>query len=69
MYESKPYFLKAKSTTGREIVVRMRRQDMRVERRFHETIRWLEKRGMLVRTKLGWGELLFIPQGAQSIAE
>ena len=41
--------------------VKMWRQDMSVPRRFEATADWLVEQGLLVRRKLGLGELLFIP--------
>jgi aminoglycoside 3-N-acetyltransferase len=41
--------------------VQMWRQDMSVARRFEATADWLADQGLLVRRKLGLGELLFIP--------
>ena len=41
--------------------VQMWRQDMSVARRFEATADWLVEQGLLVRRKLGLGELLFIP--------
>ena len=51
-------------TRGDDDVVRsiqMWRQDMGVARRFAATADWLAEQGLLVRRKLGLGELLFIP--------
>jgi aminoglycoside 3-N-acetyltransferase len=51
-------------TRGTDDVVRevqMWRQDMSVTRRFAATADWLAEQGLLVRRKLGLGELLFIP--------
>ena len=51
-------------TLGAENVVKsvqMWRQDMSVARRFEATADWLVEQGLLVRRKLGLGELLFIP--------
>jgi len=51
-------------TCGTDDVVRevqMWRQDMSVTRRFEATADWLADQGLLVRRKLGLGELLFIP--------
>jgi hypothetical protein len=39
----------------------MWRQDMSVTRRFEATAEWLAEQGLLVRRRLGLGELLFIP--------
>lgn len=41
--------------------VTMWRQDMSVPRRFEATADWVAEHGLLVRRKLGLGELLFIP--------
>lgn len=41
--------------------VQMWRQDMSVARRFEATADWLVEQGLLIRRKLGLGELLFIP--------
>ena len=51
-------------TRGADDVVRsvqMWRQDMSVPRRFEATADWLVDQGLLVRRKLGLGELLFVP--------
>jgi aminoglycoside 3-N-acetyltransferase len=51
-------------TKGSDDVVRslqMWRQDMGVARRFAATADWLAEQGLLIRRKLGLGELLFIP--------
>lgn len=51
-------------TKGADDVVRslqMWRQDMGVARRFAATADWLAEQGLLIRRKLGLGELLFIP--------
>lgn len=51
-------------TRGTDDVVRsvqMWRQDMSVTRRFEATADWLAEQGLLVRRKLGLGELMFIP--------
>src|SRR5688572_1411395 len=51
-------------TRGADDVVRevqMWRQDMSVTRRFAATADWLAEQGLLIRRKLGLGELLFIP--------
>ena len=51
-------------TRGEDGVVKemqMWRQDMSVPRRFEATADWLVEQGLLVRRRLGLGELLFIP--------
>ncbi|HET9526936.1 MAG TPA: AAC(3) family N-acetyltransferase [Pyrinomonadaceae bacterium] len=51
-------------TRGADDVVReveMWRQDMSVARRFAATADWLVEQGLLIRRRLGLGELLFIP--------
>ena len=51
-------------TRGADGVVRevqMWRQDMSVARRFEATADWLVEQGLLIRRKLGLGELLFVP--------
>lgn len=58
-------------TRGKDGVVRsipMWRQDMSVVRRFAATVGRLSEQGLLVRRKLGLGELLFIPS-AQAVHE
>lgn len=61
LYEAVPLRLKIRQPDG---VVRdfpMRRQDMKVTRRFAETADWLEERGLLSRVRCGRGELLWLP--------
>ena len=58
-------------TRGKDDVIqsiRMWRQDMTVTRRFAATVDWLSGQGLVVRRKLGLGELLFIPN-AQALHE
>ena len=54
--------LKTKRADGTVLDVRSRRQNMGIARRFSETADWLEQEGLLVRRRLGKGELLFIPR-------
>lgn len=61
LYESKPYVLKLRAANGEVSELRMRRQDMSIARRFGEIASWLEARGLLLRRRLGKGELLWIP--------
>ena len=53
--------LRSMSVDGSIRSLSMWRQDMSVTRRFEETAPWLEKQQLLVRRKLGLGELLFVP--------
>jgi len=46
----------------------MKRQDMNVSRRFGAMEGWFENRGLLKRSPLGRGELLFIPDAARAHA-
>ena len=65
LYMAEPVDLRARCADGSIIRVRMRRQDMSVPRRFDEMATWLEEREMLIRHRLGMGELLFIPSSAR----
>ena len=53
--------LRTRTEDGTIRSVHMWRQDMSVARRFAATAHWLLEEGLLVRRKLGLGELLFIP--------
>ena len=53
--------LRTKEPDGSVRSLQMWRQDMSITRRFEETTDWLAERKLLVRRKLGLGELLFIP--------
>jgi hypothetical protein len=53
--------LRTRAAGGEVREIKMWRQDMGVARRFAATTDWLAERGLLVRRKLGLGELLFIP--------
>jgi aminoglycoside N3'-acetyltransferase len=53
--------LRSRSTDGGIRTLSMWRQDMSVTRCFEETTTWLEEQQLLVRRKLGLGELLFVP--------
>jgi aminoglycoside 3-N-acetyltransferase len=65
LYMVVPVDLRARRADGSIIQIRMRRQDMSVPRKFEEMASWLEERGVLVRRRLGMGELLFIPSSAR----
>ncbi len=64
LYEPVPYQLKL--TRGDHAVYdfTMRRQDMRVRRRFAGTAEWLQTRGLLRPQSCGRGELLWMPHAA-----
>lgn len=61
LYEPEPYTLRVRDRHGNDRPVVMYRQNMRISRRFNQLRRWLEDRRLLVRRRLGCGELLFIP--------
>jgi aminoglycoside 3-N-acetyltransferase len=64
MYESKPYLLTVREPTGTVRDFPLRRQDMKVPRRFVEMDTWLENRGLSQRQRCGRGELLWVPHAA-----
>lgn len=53
--------LRTKRPDGTVLEVRSWRQNMGIPRRFSETVDWLEQENLLLRRKLGKGELLFMP--------
>ena len=61
LYMPERVTLRTKRTDGSVRSIPMWRQDMGVARRFADTADWLSEQGLLVRHKLGLGELLFIP--------
>jgi aminoglycoside 3-N-acetyltransferase len=61
LYAPEQVTLRTKGVDGSVKSLKMWRQDMGVARRFSETVDWLSKQGLLVRRKLGLGELLFVP--------
>jgi len=61
LYFPEQVTLRTQSADGVVRSVQMWRQDMSVARRFEATAEWLVEQGLLVRRKLGLGELLFIP--------
>ena len=61
LYAPEQVTLRSKGRDGVVKAIRMWRQDMSVPRRFEATAEWLEDEGLLVKRKLGLGELLFIP--------
>jgi aminoglycoside 3-N-acetyltransferase len=61
LYMPEQVTLRTKGSDGSVNSIQMWRQDMRVPRRFAETVDWLAEQKLLIRRKLGLGELLFIP--------
>lgn len=66
LYYADPVRVQAEDEAGAVHAFLMRRQDMSVKRRFQAMDGVLENEGLLHRTRLGRGELLFIPS-AQSV--
>jgi aminoglycoside 3-N-acetyltransferase len=64
LYMQKQLTLRTKEKDGTIRKIPTRRQDMGVTRRFGDMDTWLEQQGLLMRRKLGFGELLFIPSAA-----
>ena len=64
LYLPKQLMLRSRFPSGEVKEIPTWRQDMGVTRRFGEMDTWLEKQGLLVRRKLGMGELLYIPRAA-----
>ncbi len=61
LYMPEQFTLSTRGAGGEVRAIKMWRQDMGVARRFAATADWLAEQGLLVRRKLGLGELLFIP--------
>lgn len=61
LYLPEQVTLRTRTADGEVRPIQMWRQDMGVARRFEATADWLADEGLLVRRKLGLGELLFIP--------
>lgn len=61
LYMPQQVTLRSKGTDGTVRSIRMWRHDMGIARRFAETADWLEERRLVVRRRLGLGELLFVP--------
>jgi len=61
LYAPEQVALRTRRKDGVIQTIKMWRQDMTVARRFAATADWLSDQGLLVRRKLGLGELLFIP--------
>ena len=64
LYLPQQVTLRTKGVDGSVRSVQMWRQDMGVPRRFAATADWLAEKGLLVRRRLGLGELLFIPSAS-----
>ena len=64
LYESKPYVLHVREATGAVRDFPLRRQDMKVLRRFGEMDKWLESRGLSQRYRCGRGEIRWVPHAA-----
>lgn len=64
LYLAKQLMLRTKMSDGDVREIPTWRQDMSVTRRFGAMDSWLEEQGLLVRRKLGLGELLYIPRAA-----
>jgi aminoglycoside 3-N-acetyltransferase len=61
LYAPEQVTLRTRRKDGVIQSIKMWRQDMTVTRRFAATVDWLSEQGVVVRRKLGLGELLFIP--------
>ena len=61
LYMPEQFTLRTRTAEGEVKSIQMWRQDMGVARRFEATADWLAEQGLLVRRKLGLGELLYIP--------
>lgn len=61
LYMPQQFTLRSRGDDGEVKEIPMWRQDMGVPRRFAATTDWLAEQGLLIRRKLGLGELLFIP--------
>ena len=61
LYMPQQFTLRTKTANDVVRELQMWRQDMGVARRFAATADWLAEQGLLIRRKLGLGELLFIP--------
>jgi aminoglycoside 3-N-acetyltransferase len=64
LYLPKQLVLRSKDRKGEVKEIPTWRQDMGVTRRFGEMDVWLEEQKLLMRRKLGMGELLYIPHAA-----
>lgn len=65
LYLPKQLMLRSKNRNGDVREIPTWRQDMSVTRRFGAMDSWLEEQGLLVRCKLGLGELLYVPRAGE----
>lgn len=61
LYMPQQFTLRTKGADGEIRSLQMWRQDMGIARRFAATTDWLAEQGLLIRRRLGLGDLLFIP--------
>lgn len=61
LYMPQQFTLRSRTADGEIKEISMWRQDMGVPRRFAATTDWLVDQGLVIRRKLGLGDLLFIP--------
>ena len=61
LYMPEQFTLRTKGADGEIRSLQMWRQDMSIVRNFAATTDWLADQGLLIRRRLGLGELLFIP--------
>ena len=61
LYAPQQVTLRTKDKDGSVRSIEMWRQDMSIARRFEATADWLADKQLLVRRRLGLGELLFVP--------
>jgi aminoglycoside 3-N-acetyltransferase len=64
LYLPNQLLLRSRDRNGEVKEIPTWRQDMGVTRRFGVMDTWLEEQGLLVRRKLGMGELLYVPHAA-----
>jgi len=69
LYEPAPYRLQVVNPMGKVLEIVMRRHDTNIIPRFAEMDSWLESRGLLMRQRLGLGQLLFVPNAGAAHRE
>jgi aminoglycoside 3-N-acetyltransferase len=60
LYERDPFDLQISAPEKERKIVRIKRQNMHLRRRFAELDAWFEQQGLLQRRNLGRGEIIFI---------
>lgn len=65
LYQKQPYRLRIREHDGQVRVIKSWRQNMAAIRRFKDMDTILEAQGLLRRTKLGGGEILFLPSSRE----